>query len=441
MTLDREFAEALAGSRPLADRAARVLAGGACHDSWRMAPFAPGFEWGEGPWKWDVSGRRYVDFWMGHGSLLFGHGFPPVVEAVKRQAERATHLGGAHPLQVAWAERVVDLVPSAERVRFTASGTEATLLALRIARAHTGRERVLRLDGHFHGWHDEALCHFSPAGPSGFNPGTIGTVDLASPFDIDAVDDVLSARDVAALILEPGGGSSASLAWSAGHLEALRRIATRHGTLLVFDEVISGFRYAPGGVQQLAGVLPDLTVLAKILAGGLPGGAVAGPAAIMAVFDAPGTSGVRGRVPHAGTFNANPLSAAAGTATLALVADGDAQAAAGRAAGLLRDGVNAEAERAGVDVRMIVQSSIYHLLIGAVAAQEAPEPGPAALRLPALHADAYARLRRALLIEGVDGHASHGWLSAVHGPAALEQAVDAFGRAFRRLRDTAPFAL
>lgn len=441
MTLDREFAESLAGSRPLADRAARVLAGGACHDSWRLTPFAPEFARGEGPWKWDVSGRRYVDFWMGHGSLMLGHGSPPVVEAVKKQAERATHLGGAHPLQVEWAERVVDLVPSAGRVRFTASGTEATLLAIRVARAYTGRPRLLRLDGHFHGWHDEALCHFSPAGPSGFNPGAAGAVDVASPFDVEEVDDILSARDVAALILEPGGGSSASLPWSAGHLEALRRITALHGTLLIFDEVISGFRYAPGGVQQLAGVLPDLTVLAKILSGGLPGGAVAGPAAIMAVFDAPGASDARGRVPHAGTFNANPLSAAAGTATLAQVADGGVQATADRAAGILRDGVNAEAERAGVDVRMIVQSSVYHLLIGAVAAEEAPAPGPAALRLPALHADAYARMRRALLIEGVDGHASHGWLSAAHGTTALDQAVDAFGRAFRRLRDTVPFAL
>src|SRR5204863_2747839 len=141
----------------------------------------------EGAYKWDVSGRRLIDYWMGHGALLLGHGFPPVVEAVARQAALGTHYGACHELEVRWAELVCELIPSAERVRFTASGTEATQLALRVARAYTGRPRVVKFHGHFHGWHDEAMSHFYPPAEAGFAPGALENCVALDHTSLDAL--------------------------------------------------------------------------------------------------------------------------------------------------------------------------------------------------------------------------------------------------------------
>ncbi len=308
-----------------------------------------------------------------------GHGFPPVVEAVRRQVELGTHYGACHELEVRWAELVRDLVPSARRVRFTASGTEATALALRIARAYNGRPVVIKVDGHYHGWHDEAMAHCYPTQQAGFNAGAVAQVHYADPIDPGPAIRRLARGNVAAVILKPGGGSSGGLPWSKEFLEALCAAATKHHAVLIFDEAVSSFRHSVGGVQQVSGVVPDLTTLAKVLCGGLPGGAVAGRVDIMAVLGA-GTrvSGRPARVPHTGTFNANPLSAAAGLAMLEHIADGVAQETARRAAERLAAGINREAERHGVDVFAYTNgTSIYHLLIGRAgpACRSAPRRG------------------------------------------------------------------
>lgn len=417
-----------------------VLAGGVAHQSWRMSPFPIVFARGSGGEKWDVAGRRYIDLWMGHGSLILGNAHPAVVEAVARQMERGQHLGGAHVMQYAWAERIRELVPSCEHVRFTASGTEATLLALRVARAWTGRPRIVRVDGHFHGWHDEALAHALPTKQSGLNPGVDEFITVVPPLDTGVVLDELAEGDVAAIILEPGGGSAGSLSWSPEYLASLRRIADHRGALLIFDEVISGFRYAPGGVQALAGVRPDLTVLAKIAAGGMPGGLVGGRRDVLSVVSG-GLSVAKEpvHVVHAGTFNGFPLSAAAALVTLDLVADGTAQTRAEAATRTLVAGINSVARDADVDVRAMHQSSIFHLLIGALDAGDPVGPGPAAVRLVRERAADYATLRRALLLEGIDCHMSHGWLSIAHDGPLLEEAVGGFERAFARVREVPSF--
>ncbi|RNF83329.1 aminotransferase class III-fold pyridoxal phosphate-dependent enzyme [Montanilutibacter psychrotolerans] len=422
------------------EEAEPVLAGGVAHHSWRMSPFPVVFARGSGGEKWDVAGRRYIDLWMGHGSLMLGNAHPAVVEAVAKQMQLGQHLGGAHVMQYAWAERIRELVPSCEYIRFTASGTEATLLALRVARAWTGRPRIVRVDGHFHGWHDEALAHALPKKQSGLNPGVDEFITLVPPLDTGAVLDELAERDVAAIILEPGGGSAGSLPWSTQYLATLRRIADLHGALLIFDEVISGFRYAPGGVQALAGVRPDLTVLAKIAAGGMPGGLVGGRREVLSVVSG-GLSAVNEpvHVVHAGTFNGFPLSAAAALATLDLVADGTTQATAERVTCTLVAGINAAAEAADLDVRAIHQSSIFHLLIGALDAGDPISPGTAAIRLLRERAADYATLRRALLLEGVDCHMSHGWLSIAHDGPLLDEAIGGFERAFARVRELPSF--
>jgi glutamate-1-semialdehyde 2,1-aminomutase len=429
-----------AASGRLYQRALQVIAGATTHDRRGFGPFPVYVERAEGPWKWDIQNRRLIDYWSGHGALLLGHGFGPVVEAVARQAARGTHFGACHEAEVRWAELVCRLVPSAQRVRFTSSGTEATLLALRAARAFTGRDRIVKFHGHFHGWHDEAMAHFFPAHEAGFSRGSLAGVTV-----IDAEESAVLAElgrgDVAAVILEPGGGSAGGLPSSGDWLRFLRDATQAHDSLLIFDEVISGFRQSPGGVQQETGVLPDLTTLAKILCGGLPGGAVAGRADVMAVFGG-GTQRDRrrARVPHTGTFNSNPLSAAAGVTMLEHIADGAAQQKARDAAARLARLVNEAAEEHRVDVRLFTNGgSIYHILIGAVAAGQPLGPSPATAALYAAFPGRYARLRRALLVQGVDTHHVHGWVSAVHERDVIDATVEAFDRAFRRLRGAEGF--
>lgn len=418
-----------------ADRVRTLFAGGASHDSWRLDPFAPVFVAAEGAWKTDIDGRSHIDFWCGHGSLLLGHRDPAVEAAVLAQLRRGTHFGGLSDASVRWAEAVQALVPSAERLRFTGSGSEAAQLAVRVARAFTGRMRILRLDGNYHGWLDPLLQ--GVAGQSAAGTGVAaaaGAVSFCHPEDLGQIEEELARGDVGGVILEPGGGGSGLLGWSAAWLRSLRQLTSRYGTLLIFDEVISGFRYAPGGVQALAGVVPDLTVLAKILSGGFPGGALAGRAEVMAVFgDGLARPGGHARVTHAGTFNGFPLAAAAGAATLARAASGAPQRAAERAAQRLCDGVNAEAERLGVDVALFRNSSTIHLLFGAKAAGVAPRPSAEAFACVAGAADAHAAARRALLAEGIDMHPTHGWVSAAHDDAVIDEAVARFARMLARL--------
>jgi glutamate-1-semialdehyde 2,1-aminomutase len=437
----RAYEVKFARSLPLFQRAERVIAGSTTHDRRGFGPFPVFVDRAEGPYKWDVGGHPLLDYWMGHGSLLFGHGFRPVVEAVTRQVTRGTHYGASHELEVRWAERVCALIPSAERVRFTASGTEATLLALRIARAFTGRPRAITLAHHFHGWHDEVLAPLFGNRPAGFNPGTLTQAAAAS--DLEGVVRLLERGDVAGVILEPGGAGTGALPWSPDFLRGLREATRAHGTLLIFDEVISGFRHTPGGVQQASGVMPDLTTLAKILAGGLPGGAVAGRADIMEVF---GNGLLRGdhwvQVPHTGTFNANPLSAAAGIAMLEHVADGVPQEKARQAAERLVDLVNRAAAARRVDVHLYTNgTSIFHILIGAHAAGAPLGPSETFVTLHAAHRENYAQLRRALLVAGLDTHPLHGWVSAVHEPEIIETTAEVFDHAFRIVRHQPGFAL
>src|SRR5207249_1910821 len=226
---------------------------------------------------------------------------------------------------------VTKLIPGAEHVRFTMSGTEATHLAMRVARAYTGRSKIVKFTGHFHGWHDGAVAGVNPPYEVPMSAGVPGAMldqmVICPPNDIKAVDVALERGDVAAVILEPAGGSSGTIPTIPGYLQELREVTRRHDVVLIFDEVITGFRYAPGGAQEYYGVTPDLTTLAKIVAGGLPGGAVCGATKYMAMLGFRGdpTWDRASRVAHAGTFNANPLSAAAAIATLTLVADGSLQ--------------------------------------------------------------------------------------------------------------------
>jgi glutamate-1-semialdehyde 2,1-aminomutase len=428
MTIQEEFRARHPRAAALADRARAAIPGGITHDIRHLVPFPVYIERARGTRKWDVDGHEYVDYWMGHGALFLGHCHPAVVSAVQEQVARGTHLGASHELEVRWAELVNRLVPCAELTRFTMSGTEATHLAMRVARAYTGRSRILKFAGHFHGWHDGAAVGVNPPYEvpmsAGIPGATLDQVLICPPNDIKAVEVALERGDIAAVIMEPAGGQSGTTPTIPGYLQELRALTTRHGVVLIFDEVITGFRYAPGGAQAYFGVTPDLTTLAKIVAGGLPGGALCGKRELMSMLAFRGDPDWdrAQRVAHAGTFNANPLSAAAAIATLELCADASLQARANKYGEELRRALTDALKRAGAPGVCYGEASIYHVSFEG-------KPGLAGFDRPRKGA-IYHLLRCALLNNGVDCSMNHGWVSAMHAEDDLERTVKAYGSAF-----------
>lgn len=430
--LVEEWASANARSRALHERARGALPGGLAHDVRRANPFPLSVERAEGAHKWDADGHELVCYVMGHGSLLFGHGHAAAVEAVREQAGRSLHPGACHELEREWAEEVIRLVPSAERVRFTSSGTEATLLALQVARAVTGRTRLVKLVGHFHGWHDYASFGVDPPFERPVTPGIpdgVAESVTVIPAELEAVERTLASRDVAALVLEPSGAAWGAVPLPYGLLPALRELTQETGTLLVFDEVVTGFRWAPGGVQELSGIVPDLTALAKILAGGMPGGALAGRTEIMdaLAFRSGGTV----KVSHPGTHNGHPLSAAAGVATLRLAASGEPQAEAARLAARLRAGLNDVLAENGAPGLAYGQSSTFCLLLGVEGTPE--ELDPTVLKSGVAGALS-AGLHCGMLLEGIHLFHGCGFLSTAHTEEDVEHTLAAFDTTIRRLQ-------
>jgi len=431
MTIQEEFRARHPKSAALAERARAAIPGGITHDIRHLLPFPVYVERAQGTRKWDVDGHEYVDYWMGHGALFLGHCHPAVVKAVQAQVARGTHLGASHELEVRWAELVNRLVPCAELTRFTMSGTEATHLAMRVARAYTGRTKILKFTGHFHGWHDGAVAGVNPPYEvpmsAGIPGATLDQVVICPPNDIKAVEIALKRGDVAAVIMEPAGGQSGTTPTIPGYLQELRALTTQHEVVLIFDEVITGFRYAPGGAQAYFGVTPDLTTLAKIVAGGLPGGALCGTRALMSMLTFRGDADWdrAQRVAHAGTFNANPLSAAAAIATLELVADASLQARANKYGEELRRALSDALRRAGAPGVCYGEASIYHVSFEGkpgLAGFERPRKGPL-----------YHILRGALLNNGIDCSMNHGWVSAMHAEDDLERTVRGYEAAFRAM--------
>ena len=429
----RQWAMENPGSAALHQRARRLLPGGVTHDVRLTEPFPLAVARADGARKWDVDGHELICYVMGHGALLLGHSHPAVVAAVRAQAGLSFHPGACHELESDWAELVIRLVPCAERVRFTSSGTEASLLALRVARAATGRDKIVKLARHFHGWHDQVAVGSDPPfdqpDTAGLPRGLAGSAAVL-PADEDALAGVLRAREVAAVILEPSGAAWGTVPLPRGFLAAARRLADESGTLLVFDEVVSGFRWAPGGVQQATGVIPDLTVLGKILAGGMPGGAVCGRADLMDHLAGP-AAGPR-RVAHPGTHNAHPLAAAAGLATLRLAAPGELQAGADRLAASLRDELTAVFAMSGVPGRAYGESSTFHLLFGYEAASGTVDA--AALKNSVPPRSLSAALHCSMLSEGVHLFHGSGFLSAAHGEREVGLTVRALATTLRRLQ-------
>jgi glutamate-1-semialdehyde 2,1-aminomutase len=440
-SLTELFEAEFPNSRKLHQQARGLFPDGVTHDLRRLEPFPVYVERAEGAHKWDVDGHRLIDYWAGHGALMLGHGHPAVVEAVRRQMGRATHPGACHELEIEWGQRVRRLIPSAERMRFTASGTEATLMALRLARMCTDRPRVLKFKGHFHGWHDFVIPEADPPYDGGAVPGVPAEVQADTvaipPNDPAAVERALASDpQIGCVILEPTGGHFGQVPIRGDFLRAVRELTTKHQRLLIFDEVITGFRVSPGGAQAHYGITPDLTTLAKILAGGLPGGCVAGRADILAGIEfRPG----KPKMKHPGTFNANPLSAAAGIATLEIVASGEPCRQANTIAKRIRQRLNALFAERGVDWICYGEFSGFRLLPGYQGPPSTSEDfvpyGGAFDKLDAprnprvVHA-----FRRGMLLHGVDLPGLGGMTTAAHTEVDVEQTVTAVAATMDALR-------
>ena len=443
MTVEQDYIEQHPTSRQMYDRAKGSLPSGVTHDGRFMRPFPIYADRAQGSRKWDVDGNELVDFVMGHGALLLGHNYASVQEAAMKQLEKGTHYGAGHELELQWAEEVINLVPSAEEVRFTSSGTEATLMALRLARAFSGKPATLKFDRHFHGWHDYVIggSHYSDAIPPGVPPGTLDSVAVIAP-EMHVVRETVASRpDIGSVIVEASGAGSGGQPLDEGFLKELRRFTEEQGLLMVMDEVVTGFRWSEGGVQQLEGIKPDLTALAKILAGGLPGGAVAGRRELLERLHV-GTK--NGKVGHPGTFNANPLSASAGVACLKEVADGSHQKRAVETSRAIIAGMNTELRGLGIPGYAYGQSSVFRLAFGGDDLPEARHYDgldvPAQLRSAGIPANVFASLNHAMSNHGVHLFGNGGIVSSVHTSEDIDRTLDAWSHSLKELKADGIFA-
>jgi glutamate-1-semialdehyde 2,1-aminomutase len=337
-------------------RSSRTLAGGVSSGMRRAArPYPLFFERGEGSRVTDVDGNSYLDYGLAWGPLIAGHAHPQVVEAVQKQAARALTFGAQHDLEFEVAELLNRCIPCADLVCFANSGTEIVQVALRLARAITGRAKYVKFEGHYHGWSDETLIAYHPKAADLLErPASIGAgqlphenVIIAEWNNREHLERIFAGRadEISAIICEPLLANSGCIPPAPGFLQFLRELATREGVILVFDEVITGFRIDLGGAQSRWGVIPDLATYAKAVGGGVPLSVLAGRGEFMEQI-------ANGRVVHAGTLNGNPLCLAAARATIELLAAGNGSVyrPLRERADRLRQGIGSALEAAGLPV-------------------------------------------------------------------------------------------
>jgi glutamate-1-semialdehyde 2,1-aminomutase len=352
------------------ETAARRLPGGALGAMRFSDDLAFIVKRGQGSKIYDVSGREYLDYLLGSGPMILGHAHPAVVAAVRAQVEHGTTYFLVNEPVVALADELCRAVPCAEQVRFTSTGSEATFFALRAARAFRGRDKILKFEGGYHGSHDYSLMSSTPRSPKAFPAATPdsagiphvleGEVLIAPYNDLATAEALLAvhADALAAVIVEP---FQRLIPPQPGFLQGLRALTTRHGIPLVFDEVVTGFRFAYGGAQEAYGVVPDLAALGKIIGGGFPLAAVAGRADIMRAFD-PRLEGTPEFVAQTGTLNGNPIAAMAGLATLAELRKPGAYARLHGTGRALRDGLAELVRESGLPAQVVGETTVFDIV-------------------------------------------------------------------------------
>jgi len=390
----------------------------------------PFFERASGPHLWDADGKRYVDYVGSWGPMVAGHTHPEVVEAVQAAAARALSFGAPTEAEIELAEAIGRLVPSMEMLRLVSSGTEATMTAIRLARGHTGRPLIVKFEGCYHGHADSLLVKagsgaltFGNPSSAGVPPETAAHTLVLDYNDIAQVENLFreKGKQIACVIVEPVAGNMNLVLPRPGFLEALRKGCSEHGAVLLFDEVMTGFRVALGGAQARYGIRPDLTTLGKVIGGGLPVGAVGGRRDIMQKI-AP-----LGPVYQAGTLSGNPVAVAAGLATLKLVEARDFQAKIEATTRSLVDGLIAEARKANVVFSAQSIGSMFGLYFRAA-------PPTSFAEVMQCDKDRFNRFFHAMLERGVylaPSAYEAGFVSAAHGPAEVEATLVAAREALK----------
>jgi glutamate-1-semialdehyde 2,1-aminomutase len=427
--LDRYLAKT-PGSAQLARTARAVLPGGIVTDTRHFEPYGIYVDRAAGVRKWDVDGNAYLDFFGGHGANLLGHGHPVLLQAVAHAIGRGVQYAANHPLEVEMAQEVLRHLPTAGRIRFTGSGTEATLLALRLARAFTGRPKIVRFTSNYHGWHDHAASGYAGQFDGSAAPGVLTEIAaqtiLVRPNDAAGLERAIESfgPHIACLIIEPLGTHFGVVPTSETFLRQAQNAAHSVGALFILDEVLSGFRVALQGAQGIYGLAPDLTTLAKVLCGGMPGGAVVGRADILDMLDPDATHRAgRPKVLHQGTLTGNPVSMAAGLAALREIERIDGCARANSLGGLARRRLNEMARSERLPLSWYGDFSIFHLLIGQHRAEDV-EPERSLEVFLARPQPVTNRLRMALNVLGFDVNTKcSGLLSAVHTEEDVERLV------------------
>ena len=395
---------------------------------------APRFiEKAEGPRIVDADGNTFIDYVCSWGPMILGHADARVVEAVSARIRKGTSFGAPTELEIELAEMIMDAFPSMERIRMVSSGTEATMSAIRLARGATGRDRIVKFEGCYHGHSDSllvkagsgALTHGVPDSPG--VPASLAGNTIVAPYnDLEAVEEIVEAEvgQIACLIVEPVAGNMGVIPPAAGFLTGLRELTRRHGILLIFDEVITGFRVARGGAQELFGIKPDLTCLGKIIGGGLPVGAFGGSAEIMNELSPVGP------VYQAGTLSGNPIAMAAGIATLGRLKEPGVYEELDRLARALAEAVDAAAADQVITHRINRVGSMLNLFFTDRRVETFSDVMTCDL-------DQFSRFFRAMLDEGIylpPSQFETWFVSLAHGDGEIAATAAALARAFERIK-------
>ena len=425
----------------LHERSSRSLAGGvSSHHRRGELPVPLFFDHGKGSRLYDVDGNEFIDYFMGNGAAIFGHSPDFLLDSVRNVLGRGQMFAGQHDLEIKVAELITETVPSAEMVRYGSSGTEAVLAAVRIARAYTGRPLIIKFEGHYHGWADPVLYSVAPnvqdAGPYesplpvpeslGQSPGSAEEVIVLPWNDLGVVSKAIHKHpdEIAAIIMEPVPVNTNSAFPNTGYLEGVRRLCDENGIVLIFDEVITGFRLSVGGAQELLDVTPDLTTLAKAAAGGFPFSAVAGKREVMQPV-------AEGRVMHAGTASGNLVSLAASETTVNSLSanNGEMIRRMHHVGTLLMDGLRDLARKHEEDVLVQGPAPIFNMAF----TPESSLPNYRSFYEKVDH-ERYVAFRQKLLEGGIRGNMHGKWfLSTAHTEQDIEQTLAAADQAFRSL--------